>query len=370
MHGGAAIADGHPDEKGSSPETTPACSDRPSDSPSCPTNHSKADGSPEAASARSTAVDHVHNSLETSVVSSAESSTTANLDLPRADEAEKSDAGPADVKRGSSAEDPPGEAPTRENGQSGHGEDAGRQEQSENAQRIVASEGAELLPTVKINTDEGLLTADQRLVESLIAAAAGNTSADAEVENSIPVRAFALSDCTSSSTLNGGQGPSAEDKLAMATLLGLAGVPPQKSGEVTGSENGEDDDAASAQESSSRPADGSDGDDMDEDSKEANGHKDTKVSGRRGAKRKKEKDAAEGDDNEDDGENEDVEAGKAGRKSKQDDGDEVKPKGRKGKKQVRYSSDAQVSCAACNAAFICYLARLSRAYSQSLVTFH
>lgn len=338
MHGGAAIADGHPEEKGSSPETTPACSDRPSDSPSCPTNHSKADGSPEAASARSTAVDHVHNSLQTSVVSSAESSTTANHDLPRADEAETSEAGPADVKRGSSAEDAPGEDTVRENGQSGHREDDGRQEQSENGQRNVASEGAESLPTVKINADEGLLTADQRLVESLIAAAAGNTSAekgDVEVENSVPVRAFALSDCTSSSTLNGGQGPSAEDKLAMATLLGLAGVPPQKSGEVTCSENGEDDDAASAQESSSRPADGSDGDDMDEDSKEANGHKDTKVSGRRSAKRRKEKDSAEGDDNDDDGENEDVEGGKGGRKSKQDDGDEVKPKGRKGKKQVR-----------------------------------
>jgi len=343
MHDGAAAANGRPDEKQSSPETTPAGSDGPSDSPSCPASHSKAEASPD--SAKAAADDgHVHTSLQRSVVSSAETAAVskgASDGHAGGSGAASSEPVPAAAASGSAVpRQPSDKSAAASHVQAGPIEDqASIQAQPETAQNIGAGDGAGSLPPAekeKSTAREDTETADQKLVASLIEAAADNTApekGDADGGSTGGVRAFALSDCAASSSL-GGQEPSAEDKLAMATLLGLAGVQRPKSEEATGSENGDDDDGASAQESSSRPADGSDADDLDDEAKSGDA-KDSKGAPRRGAKKKKDKEGAgEGDDNDDDGENEESEGGKSAKKTKKDEGDDAKPKGKKGKKQV------------------------------------
>lgn len=307
------------DDKGATPETTPAGSDGPAGSPTCPAsetaNSKEGDASPESAKTDFALNTHVYSSIEASVSSSADPAPFVGDALSNEDAANN-----AASESGAEKEAHKSAAPT------------------EAAKSKSATEG---------KAGSKLLSADQQLVESLIAAAAGNSvqeDGDTEMSDAtvqVAKSVFALSDCTSSLPLKRGDGPSAEDKLVMATLLGLAGVPRQKSEDVTGSENGEDEEDAASAQDSSRKEDCSDADEMDDDSKTDKDFKCAKVPGKRGPKKKKDAAAeskADCDDEDDcDDDDDDGKAGKSTTKSKKDaDGDEPKARGRKGKKQVSF----------------------------------
>jgi len=378
-----AGGDGVPDDKGATPETTPAGSDRAGGSPSCQTSeaHPKDDASSEPA-----ANTHIHSLADSS---SAETSAPANVDAPAhnvsdaATSEKKAEGGKGDVAI--TPTPPPDRWPSgdgeKPDDRPATGTDKAAWKRSESdlssvdtplssvssASAAVDNKGmhATAAPTAAAHSkpckdDED----DEQLVASLIAVAHNTVheNGDAAMADAdragTAVRAFALSDVITSSSSKSGQAPSAADKVIMATLLGLANR--QKSEDATGSENGDDDDDdASGQGSSSRPDAGSDNDDMDEDLKAGKDSK-SKGPGKRGPKKKRDKEGAdgktEGDDKDDDAENdaEGSDATKSARKAKKEaDGDEAKPRGRKGKKQVgpfplvvlplQYATDVQVS---------------------------
>jgi hypothetical protein len=405
-HSHGAGGDGVPDDKGATPETTPAGSDRAGGSPSCQTSeaHPKDDASSESA-----ANTHVHSLADSS---SAETSAAANVDAPAhsvsdaAASEKKPEGGKGDVAI--TPTPPPDRRP------SGYGEKlddrpapgtdkAAWKRSDSDLSSVNTTKRSEFdlssvdSPLSSVSSapaavdNKGMHTTaaptpaaqskpckddedDEQLVASLIAVAHNNVldNGDAAMADAdragTAVRAFALSDVGTSSSSNSGQEPSAADKVLMATLLGLANR--QKSEDATGSENGDDDDDdASGQGSSSRPDAGSDNDDMDEDSKAGKDSK-SKGPGKRGPKKKRDKEGADGktevDDKDDDAENdaEGSDATKSARKAKKEaDGDEPKPRGRKGKKQVdrfplavlplQYATDAQFSRVYFNA--VCWL---------------
>ena len=381
-HGHRAGGDGVPDDKGATPETTPAGSDRAGGSPSCQTSeaHPKDDASSESA-----ANTHIHSLADSS---SAETSAPANVDAPAhnvldaATSEEKLEGGKGDVAITPS---PPDRCPSgdgeKPDDRPATGTDKAAWKRSEPDLSSVdtplssASCAPEAVDIKGMHTTAAPTSAaqskpckddedDEQLVASLIAVAHNTVheNGDAAMADAdragTTVRAFALSDVGTSSSSKSGHEPSAADKVIMATLLGLSNC--QKAEDVTGSENGDDDDDdASGQGSSSRPDAGSDNDDMDEDSKAGKDSK-TKGPGKRGPKKKRDKEGAdgktEGDDKDDDPENdaESSDATKSARKAKKEaDGDEPKPRGRKGKKQVdpfprvvlplHYATDAQFS---------------------------
>ena len=359
------------DDKGETPETTPAGSDGPAGSPTCPASETstckKGDASPRSEKTDFALNTHVNSSAEASA-SSSQASAKANSNTLHA--TASSEAG-THQKISESDDSKPGCASQLSGDGKGGGGTSyrianGAPPVDDGPSKIDfmqdgASEGgaekeASAAPTeadeskVPSSTKRGseLLRADQQLVESLIAAAAGNTEhgvgdthmGDAATKSSQSV--LDLSDCTLalSRSLKGG-GPTTQDKLAMVTLLGLAGVQCRKLEDVTGSENGDDDDdadAASAQDSS-RKEDCSDADELDDDSKAEKDSRNAKMPGKRGPRKKKDASAeskADGEDIDDEGENDDEDGrGKSVRKSRRDaDGEEHKPRGRKGKNKV------------------------------------
>ena len=288
LHRGHAGADESPgteapNDKGATPETTPAASDATGDSPA---RHSQGEGSPASAKGTSTANRNVEKVIDSTPSSAGVAPKTSH----EAEQVISEDA--ANPK-----------APTSEPaaiGGDGATDSPGLHQSSIGAAAAQST----------TSTPRGEL--DDQLVASLIAAAAGNSvHANGDTGSgsaSVPCAAFALSDA--SLTAKREKEPSVEAGLAMATLLGLGGHGRSKSDDATGSD---DDDAAS----SSRQDAGSDVEDVASDG--------IKVPGKPG--RKKKRDGEAGGDKDEDGDE------APGKSAQEGDASAPKPRGKKSKKQ-------------------------------------